>query len=78
MSLDEYLSQENPEKMPRVFLKKDEYFEGLTVKTAIGDTKTQIFIYAFPEIEYSVTNKRGSLYTNDSDGNQIKVSCFNL
>lgn len=78
MNLDEYLNQKNPKKMPRVFLKKDEYSEGLTTKTSMGDTKTQIFIHAFPGIEYSVTNKRGSLYTTDSDGNQMKMSCFNI
>jgi len=74
MTLTEYINQKEPIRKPKVILQDGEYKFGVTHTKGL-DKVTQVFIKGFP-YEYSVTNKRGCLYTTDSDGNQKKLSVF--
>lgn len=86
MTLEEYINQKDPERMPHVILKIEEYTEGVRRKTRMGDVHTQIFItsplfhQAFPEArgEYLMMGKWPRLYAVDSDGNPKGASCFRI
>ncbi len=75
MTLTEYLSQEDPQRMPRVTLKRGEFRIGHSSVTA-GELRTQIFINEYPHVEYLLFFGQGRLYTTDRDGNQKAMSCF--
>lgn len=79
MELSEYLAQTDPVRMPTVYLKEGEYTRGLRYQPLVGrPSRTQIFIHAFPGVEYTVENDWGWLYTTDSDGNIKSRSCFHI
>lgn len=83
MNLQEYLNQTDPVKMPEVFLEDDDYIVGTSVpgywKNSIEKTlRTQIFIKAFPGVEYVKEGSWSQLYTTDGDGNPKSLSCFKI
>lgn len=79
MDLQEYLNQQKPVRMPTVYLKEGEYARGLRYQPLVGrPSRTQIFIHAFPSVEYTVENDWGTCYTTDSDGNEMNRSVFYL
>jgi hypothetical protein len=82
MTLTEYLNQKDPARMPRVYLKSDEYIE--RGKTKVG-IETLIF-YEIPALwekykidtTYVSINFGKNLYTTDVSGNKKSLSCFKL
>lgn len=86
MTLNEYLNQDEPQRMPNVILKPNEYSIGTTIKIAGHNDITQVFIQsdefnkAFPGMtnEYVVKGNEKRLWTQDGEGNPKSLSCFYL
>lgn len=76
MTLQEYLAQEDPVRMPLVKLQPQEYVRGHFFG-APGKRIAEVFIY---EIGYSYCVKEGDnrLYTIDYNGNPKSPSCFHI
>lgn len=75
MTLTEYQNQEDPVRMPSVFLEEGEYTLGNMIAPKYGDTRQSIFVKGFP-YEYCRVNNYCRLYTTDCDGNPKRTSCF--
>lgn len=78
MTLQEYISQVNPVRMPDVILQKGEYKYGVESGTL---NWRQVFIDhdLLGSIEYAVLKNHGkSLWTTDADGNPVRRSCFRI
>ena len=83
MTLTEYLAQETPVRMPVVYLKPSEYrirteTNGYYMNSSEKVQVKQIFIHAFPAVEYVQIGKDTQLRTTDSDGNPKAYSCFRI
>lgn len=84
MTLTEYLSQTDPERMPVVRLTPDEYTVTLTMHVYTNRSRfqkvaiRQVFIHAFPGVEYVQEGTWPQLYTTDRHGNPKAPSCFNI
>lgn len=82
MTLNHYLSQTDPERMPVVRLTPDEYTVTKTMNVYTTQSKSkkvairQVFINAFPGVEYVQEGTWPQLYTTDGDGNPKARSCF--
>jgi hypothetical protein len=80
MTLDEYLNQEKPVRMPSVMVKREELSIGGTTKFA-GETRTQVFFDSLNPLllgEYCIVNNGRTLMTTDDDGNPRRYSCFRI
>lgn len=77
MTLEEYLNQKDPVKMPNVWLTEQDYDKVHKIKLPNGDTLTQILIKGIDFI-YLQKNNLSHLYTQDGDGNIKAISCFNI
>jgi hypothetical protein len=82
MTLQEYLNQENPVRMPKVLLQPEEFVIHLTIKVGV-DTLRLVSIPAIWDRfkmsgNYVQVNDQPCLKTQDEDGNPKKYSCFYL
>lgn len=84
MTLNQYLSQTDPERMPHVKLDPSEYFVKTTLTAYTNRsgrnkvTIKQVFIHAFPGVEYVQEGNWPQLYTTDEHGNPKAPSCFRI
>lgn len=74
MTLQEYLTQSNPQKNVKVVLQPNEYTIGNTINSFEHGKITQVFINGLP-YEYALCGST-NLLTTDKDGNPKKYSCF--
>jgi hypothetical protein len=80
MILVDYLTQDNPIRMPKVYLEKEEYKVHLSIKVG-QDILTAIEIPVLWK-KYGINpcyvkkNNEENLYTQDEDGNPKNRSCF--
>ena len=79
MSLQEYLNQLEPQRMPTVVLTSKDYKIASTFKIG-GETRSRVYINTKNPLlagtEYCLIGTR--LYTTDSDGNPLNASCFKI
>lgn len=79
MSLQEYLNQLKPQRMPTVILRPNEYIVASTFKFG-GEIRNRVYIntrsHLLAGIEYCLIGTR--FYTTDSDGNALNPSCFKI
>lgn len=84
MTLNAYLSQTDPKYMPCVKLEPHEYivktsYTAYTKRSGSQKVTTkQIFIHAFPGVEYIQEGSWPQLYTTDKHGNPKAPSCFRI
>ena len=84
MTLNAYLSQTDPVRMPCVKLEPEEYIVRTTLTAYTKNsgsqkvTIKQIFIHAFPGVEYVQEGSWPQLYTTDKHGNPKAPSCFRI
>ena len=77
MSLKEYLNQKEPQRMPAVLIKPNEYKVSSTIKTGNEVRKSVYFKTKNPllaGVEYCLIGTR--FYTTDRDGNPLSRTCF--
>lgn len=77
MTLNEYLNQKDPERMPLVKLTPNCYTMG-HVRKCGRDLHRSVWIKALGGVEYCKVNNISGLYTTDRDGNPKNRSCFNV
>lgn len=84
MTLQEYLNQADPQRMPRVIVQKSEY-RVTNTRTYMKDTvseeiRKQVFFNTdnplLAGVEYCLIGTH--FYTVDRDGNPKKISCFSI
>jgi hypothetical protein len=79
MSLQEYLNQLEPQRMPTVVLTSKDYKIASTFKYG-GVLRSRVYINTKNPLlagtEYCLIGTR--LYTTDSDGNPLNSSCFKI
>lgn len=75
MTLTEYISQQDPARMPDVELRPGEYQKGITIKHISGIERTQVRVTGFGG-EYCLKEGSTRLWTTDGDGNPVRPSVF--
>ena len=83
MTLEEYCSQKDPQRMPNVQLQWNEVVTGSTITRITGPSYTLVYIIDDCAkicwgAEYLLKGSTGRLWTTDSDGNPKELSCFRL
>jgi len=84
MTLQEYIDQTEPQKMPNVLLERSEIQIGKTINNVIKERSlTLVWIVdgcaeLLWGIAYVLVGDDKTLWTTDEDGNPKKRSCFSL
>ena len=80
MTLNQYLNQKEPVRMPTVIVEKKEYKVMFTHKTANGEVRKRVCFKSKNElvagVEYCLIGNR--FYATDRDGNPKNASCFKI
>lgn len=80
MKYSEYLTQENPVRMPNVIVDPMWYTLGHTIRLSAmpNDTITQITLKGLEQYNYVLKGKDKRVWTTDQDGNPKSRSCFSI
>lgn len=73
MTLQEYLTQEDPIRGKLVYLNSEEITKGVNQRLT---GFTPIWIEGLPGVEYSLHENTGNIYTTDPDGNPGRITVF--